>query len=106
MRRYNQQRYNQNYNQVEAAEPDTKIIFKAMDTDNSGQIDLYELEKTISKTDLDSSYQDIQSALEMADFNGDGELNLAEFERSMFARGMWGNFFSSIIKAVADLLTT
>ncbi|OMJ67756.1 hypothetical protein SteCoe_34991 [Stentor coeruleus] len=53
--------------------------FKALDNDGSGKISFNDLIEAFKSTDVDN--QQIKEIIEIADANGDGEIDLEEFER-------------------------
>jgi Ca2+-binding EF-hand superfamily protein len=57
------------------SEEKMKMAFKLFDADGNGKISKQELHKMMSGLDL----KDIQELIQMADSNGDGEIDFQEF---------------------------
>jgi Ca2+-binding EF-hand superfamily protein len=58
-------------------------VFAHIDQDNSGTLDPQELAELMKQAGVSVSPEDILEMIKMADTNGDGVIDLAEFRRLM-----------------------
>ena len=61
-------------------ENDIEVSFRNLDADNSGTIDINELEKELTKRGISFSQSDLKTIMKEIDTSGDGLISLEEFK--------------------------
>ncbi len=78
-------------------------LFKRVDSDGSGEIDIFELKRIFRALDLDTSKDEIDLLFKELDENGDGTITYPEFEAFM-SYGAIHSFTTEQIKSYFKLL--